>query len=731
MEQSIPHPLKKEGLFLLFLSLAALAFRLVYLCENRSNPFFDAPVVDAQAFLEQARQIAAGNYGSGSEPFWQPPFYPYFLALFCWLFPEHYFVAIRLVQSLLGTASCILVYLVARPLARPAAARIAAGSAAAYSVFIYFEGELLAVPLEIFLDLLLLHRLLSAVQGQRRRDWVASGAIGGLASLTRPNILLFIGTFLLWVSWRDRRRPTLSQRPSLLQKWLMISLPLVLVILPVTLRNYFIGHDAIFISANSGVNFYIGNNAAYDSTVAIHPGMHWEELVMEPVRAGFRAPSARSAFFFRKAFAFILDHPLGYGALLLKKLWLFWSGPEIKRNQDIYYSRHYSLLLRLLLWDWGIAFPFGLIGPLSLVGLGLSWRCSTPSLSLLRLYALSYMGSVLLFFVTDRYRAPVVPVLMIFAAWAAVELFGRVRRPSRRSLLLPGISFLILVFLLNLRSASAPERDAQLYHDLGEVHLRKRDYPQAVAHSQRALELEEPYPSAHHNLAVAYLHQQRYEEAIYHARRAVELSPLYPDPRVVLAQAYMATGAPEEAGRQLQHALEIAPDLGPAHYYYGHLLLKQRRWVEAIPHLLAASRWEPGDFWLHYELAQAYQASGQLDQALRYLRQAQALDPRRPEALNAIGAVYLLQQNYEQARSYFEQALVLDPENPEALTNLGWVDLQARRFQDALLHFQRALPRAADPRAAYRGLLQAYAATGQKERVREVLEKLRTSAPAP
>lgn len=730
--RAISYPLKKEGVFLLLLSLAALILRLVYLDENRSNPFFDAPVVDAQTFLEQAQQIAAGNYWSGSEPFWQPPFYPYFLAIFCRLFPAHYFVAIRLAQVLLGTASCLLVYWVASPLARPAVARIAAGLAATYGVFIYFEGELLAVPLEIFLNLLLLHRLLKALQSQRPRDWITSGILGGLASLTRPNILLFIGSFLCWLTWRDRRHPPLSRPLRLPQKWLLLGLPLLLIILPVTLRNYFIGHDLVFISANSGVNFYIGNNAAYDSTVAIHPGIRWENLVMEPVRAGFSTPSARSDFFFRKACTFILGHPIDYGALLLKKLWLFWSGPEIKRNQNIYYSHHYSLLLRLLLWDLGIAFPFGLIGPLALMGLGLSWRVKTLPLSLLRVYALSYMASVLLFFVADRYRAPAIPVLLIFAAWAIFDLNARLRRSPRwREPVLLTLVLLALVLLLNLRSAAAPENDAQLYHDLGEVHLRKGDYPEAIKYTQRALELEEPYPSAHHNLAVAYLHQQQYEKVIHHTERALELNPLYADPRVVLAQAYLATGAAEEASRQLQYALKIAPDLGPAHYYYGHLLIKQRHWAEALPHLLAALRWEPGDFWLNYELAQAYQGSGQLDQALRYFRQAHALDHRRPEALNAIGAVYLLQHDYDQACSYFEQALLLDPENPEALTNLGGVELQAHRFQDAILHFQRALPRTADPLAVYRGLLGAYAATGQKGEAQRILEKLRPPPSAP
>ena len=73
-------------------------------------------------------------------------------------------------------------------------------------------------------------------------------------------------------------------RPKvLLKKWPLIALPLCLIIFPVTLRNYLIGDDWVLISANGGVNFYIGNNAHYDSTVAIHPGLHWERLVGNPL----------------------------------------------------------------------------------------------------------------------------------------------------------------------------------------------------------------------------------------------------------------------------------------------------------------------------------------------------------------------------------------------------------------------------------------------------------------
>jgi len=724
--------LKTDSRFLLGISALALLLRLIYLFQSQSNPFFEAPIVDAQTFLEQARQIAAGDWLAGGEPFWQPPFYPYFIALLYALFPQHYFIAIHLVQSLMGTGCCILVYLLAhRATADGKVARLASGLAATYSVLIYFEGELLAVTLETFLYLLLLCIQILALETRRRRYWIGIGLLGGLAAITRPNILLFIAAFMIYLAWNERAGHTPIRAKVPLKKWGLIALPLCLVIFPVTLRNHLIGEDWVLISANGGVNFYIGNNAHYDSTVAIHPGLHWERLVGEPLQAGYQAPSARSRYFFAKAFSFIAASPFDYAKLLLKKLYLFWSGPEIKRNQDIYYARQHSSLLRLSLWERGIAFPFGLLGPLAILGMALAWRRQNPPTTLLILYVFAYGLSVILFFVSARYRVPALPVLLIFAAWALIYFWQRARLRSYGRMALWGTGFAALLLVLNLRTASVPEQDAQLYHDLGEVYLRKQDYSRSAAHSRRALELEETYPSAHHNLAVAYLHQRRYPEAMVHAGRGLELQPLNPGTMVVLAQAHLALGRWNEAEQQLQRALELEPELERARYQYGRLRLKQGRYREALPHLRAASRWSPDDFWVHYELAQAYRGAGQAQRALEFFRRAHLVDPQRPEGLNAMGAMHLLMAAPDRARIHFEQALDLDPGNPEALTNLGFVALQARRFPAAIQYLQQALSRATNPEPVYRGLVQAYLESGQRERAQEITSRWKDRIPAP
>ena len=717
---------KFEHFFLLIIGLFAFFLRLVYIFEYRTSPFFDEPVVDAKTYIDQALQIAAGDLWGGSQPFWQPPLYPYWLAFFCWLSPNSYFITIRLAQAFLGSLSCVLIYLIAQKSAAPGIARSAAVVAALYSLFIYFDGELLAVPLEVFLNLLLLHSLLKGLDHiDKDRYWLQTGFVGGFAALTRPNILLFLILLPFLLAWFQYRSALFRSTGSLIRPALLIGLPILLLIIPVTLRNYYLSNDLVFISSNGGVNFYLGNNASYDSTVAIHPGKDWDLLVGQPLLTGAKSASERSDYFFAQGLSFIKDHPGQYALLLLKKIGLFWSGPEIKRNQNLYYTHEYSILLRLLLWDWGLAFPFGLLGALSIWGIMASWRDLSLPLFVLRSYTLLYIVSIVLFFIASRYRIPVIPILIIFAAIALDDLISRWRRGNRRQAILASLSIGLIAVFCNHYSTTPPELDAQLFHDLGEVQLRREAYSESIAYSKKALILEKDYPSAHHNLAVAYLHRQNYQSAIRHARQALELYPQRVDTKIVLGQAYMATGIMRQARRELEEALDLVPSSGSGHYYYGRLLLKQRNYQEAIPHLEKALLWEDRDFWVFYELAQAYRGNGQLDRALICFQQAHTQAPRHAAPLNAIGAMHLINQEFQRAKPYLEEALKLDADNLEALVNLGFCELHTRNFTGAIAHFKQALPKVPTPQPILRGLLQAYLATDQQkqaESIRQALE---------
>ncbi|MBT7597882.1 MAG: tetratricopeptide repeat protein, partial [Gemmatimonadetes bacterium] len=499
---------------------------------------------------------------------------------------------------------------------------------------------------------------------------------------------------------------------------------LMAVVLSVTVRNVVVGGDVVLISANGGINFHIGNNADQARVVAIPPGMAWEKMVTEPVRAGVTLPSQRSAYFYRKGLSYIAAQPGDFAALMASKLYQFWSGPELKRNQDVYYARRHSQLLSWLLWDRGLSFPFGIVGPLAIVGLVLTWRQREPALRLLRLFALSYMASVLLFFVTARYRMPAIPVLLIFAAWTCRQLVVDWRGGRYRSFAVLGGAVAVLTIVLNLPAATVPEDDAQLHFDLGEVYLRKGEYQRSAQHSLAALDLTSgQYNYARHNLAVAYFHLGRHREAVQDGQRAVEENPQRADTRVLLGRAYGAMDQARQAAAQFESALQLMPDSGMAHYYYGRLLYRSGRHQQAITHLAVARAQNPQDFWISYELARCHQHLGQFEEALALFETSRQIE-ESAEVLNAIGAVHFQRGDLPRARGFFERALGRSPRNLEAGVNLGLVDLEGGRVADAVQQLERMAAMHPQSKLALRTLIAAYEAGGNDAGAARVRRKL-------
>ena len=331
----------------------ALSLRLVHAFQMSASPLFTMPAVDAATYSEQAVSLAEGNWlGRGQGPFWQPPLYPYFLGVIKLAFPESFFYVSRFAQALIGSLTCVLLYLVGQRLFGLGIGFIGGLIAAVYGPLIYFDVRLLPAGLATFFSLVSLLLLMRAVERPTRPTFVAAGFALGLASLTAAILASLIPGVAIWLIYWLRKKAA----------WAVVAFLLgaVLTIAPVTLRNYVIGGDVVPISYNGGVNFYLGNNANTAQTLALRPGWEWEEVVALPLREGITRPSAKSLFFYRQALEYIQDEPLDYMGLLATKTAQFWRGDEIERNQEMYYWRKYSSVLAGDLVEMGGGFSLWL-----------------------------------------------------------------------------------------------------------------------------------------------------------------------------------------------------------------------------------------------------------------------------------------------------------------------------------------------------------------------------------
>lgn len=642
---SIERP-RQVGLFLL--ALTALALRLLYLLQADDSPLFAHPIVDARTYVRVALQLSEGQWLGHSEPFWQPPMYSYFLGGVFALFGENYHLP-RIVQAASGMVVCLLIFSLGRRAFSPEAGLLAAVAAALYGPLFYFEGELLPASLAVFFNALALYALLRAADGRTRGRWVVAGILLGLSALTVPSVLLFVPVAMVWV-WRQQPPPRLPAVAALI-------LGLVLVIAPVTARNRVVGGEWVLISHNAGINFYIGNNPDYDRTTNIRPGSDWQELTDMPKReGGVTTRNGASRYFFGRSWDYLSADPAGYALLQLRKLYLFWRGDEIPRNLDPYFARHQSWLLQGLMWVRGLAFPFGLVSPLALLGLFFylhNRESRSPAGDLLLLFVAAYTVAVVLFFVTGRYRLPVIPSLLLFAGYALTRL----RLLRGRQLVRAVIPLGLLMVGLNAGvPVAAEDGNAQDYVYLGQAYAGEGMLANALRQYQRALEIEPTHEIALEDMGTV------------HARRGE-----YP-----------------QAARSWQQLLDDHPDHLRVRRYLAELSFQESDYVAAARHYQALIAVAPDRPMLHARLAMARSHTGDLDGAVAVYRRALELDPEALPLYRQLARLEIRRGNYAAALPQVRALAERAGDDGETHRQVGEFFEQMGMAQEAASAFERA-----------------------------------------
>src|SRR5688572_13835912 len=508
-------------------AILALCFvlRALHVLALRDHPLFEHPVVDAGAFLASARSVLEGR----SFSIWQAPLYVYWLAGLLWI--EDSLLFVRLAQALLSTATCWIVYgLAARHASRPVA-RLAACGYALYGTLIYFDGELLAEVLFVFLGIAVLAILEWARRAQRAAGYLAGGLTLGLAALARGTILPLVVFLLLWIALEGRgRRPTRALAAALLL--FGMALPIALN----AFHNLRVLGEPILTSPASGISLYIGNNERADDTMCVRPGAEWNVLAWMPQRgvyetSGQRTRQEESNWFVARTLDFARHAPLELLAGLGRKVVRTASGEEIPRNLDPYEFRAHSPVLRCLLWPGPLWVPFGIVFPLAVCGVWMrrrAWREDLPLLG----FVTSMAAVCVVFFPAGRYRVPAAPIAVIYAAvsvhawWVALRA-GRAREalPSMAAAL--GLGVFCNANLLPLRVPTAGEVE---FH-IGDRDLARGDLAGAERHFQAAAEARSTYADPHYGLALVHVRRGQLPAARADLARALEILPEFAEAR--------------------------------------------------------------------------------------------------------------------------------------------------------------------------------------------------------
>jgi Flp pilus assembly protein TadD len=187
-------------------------------------------------------------------------------------------------------------------------------------------------------------------------------------------------------------------------------------------------------------------------------------------------------------------------------------------------------------------------------------RASQAPVPLLLSLLSVYSAAVIAFFPAGRYRIPVVPYLILFAAGGISLWIDAFRRGERRALIIPAAVALAAGLLSNSGlPAMSPRFNSDAYSDLGFSYQEHRKFDEARLEYETALRVDGSNMEALNNLGTILLIQGKPAEAKPYFRRVLDA---YPNDRKALTNLgtiYLRNSEPYRAGDYYSRAVESDP----------------------------------------------------------------------------------------------------------------------------------------------------------------------------
>lgn len=521
------HILKLTASFRNALYIFAVSFtvRLIYLYQLKEDPFFSLLTLDSEYYSLWASDIAKGNW-IGEGVFFASPLYAYFLAVLYQIY-NYDLSQVIVTQFFLGSINCVIIYYLGKRLFNENVGIIAASIATFYGFFIFMEGQILKSSLSYLLSSLAFLSFLICLEKQGIL-WCVVGMLIGLTSLVIPNFMIFVPLLYATVIRESVSKKTITAM-------LAFSIGLAIIVAPVAIRNYYIGGDWVLISYNGGVNFFLGTDKETDGglkrsnlieQVPIKEESSTVSFAEKSLRKKLR-PSEVSNFWHNRAVRIIKEDPMGYIKLLIRKTYRFWNWRELPDNLDFYYFKEKYRILNIPLLN------FGMIAPLAFLGM---WFSRKQSKRLIPAYAfiIFFTISVIPFSVYGRYRMPIVPILMCFAANGLYMTIKNMAARKKTGEMIVGLSIFLMTFIVTT-SGNKKHNFSNMHQVLGQM----------------------------------YLKQGRIEESIKELKSSIKIDPQNAEAHNSLGKAYYAISEPVMATLEIEAAIMIVPNYLDAHYTLG------------------------------------------------------------------------------------------------------------------------------------------------------------------
>ena len=391
--------------------LTALTVRLGY-------AIYKPPLLhsDSGTYHLIAKSLIAGNGYSedGVHPSRvRPPTYPTFLALVYLLTGPSPKAAVA-AQAVAGTFTALFVYLLAGRIFDRRTGLLAALIVALYPALVYYDNRILR---EGFTAMLLTATVLLSIRtvSARRKTGrlLALGLLLAALSMCRPETILLTGP-IGYLLVRPVRRLRALWKPALL-----VALPILLVWVPWTVRNYVTFGSLSPVTAGLGSVLWFGSRWA-DMGGEDRADADLTEIQEQTYQIWYENLTTNNEAniehtFMKMAVQDILQNPVWFVQMIFKKIYLFWKDANgVKKTLPAIHP----LLANLVNIYYYLLLILAGVGVVACMGKR-EWVLPLAGV------VVTYMVTYALLHVRNRYRVPVLPLVFILSAggfWAVYDL---------------------------------------------------------------------------------------------------------------------------------------------------------------------------------------------------------------------------------------------------------------------------------------------------------------------
>jgi tetratricopeptide (TPR) repeat protein len=266
------------------------------------------------------------------------------------------------------------------------------------------------------------------------------------------------------------------------------------------------------------------------------------------------------------------------------------------------------------------------------------------------------------------------------------------------------------------------------YLNMGNILDDAQRFDEAVEAYRKALTITPKDHTVYYNLGIAYKHAGKPELAIAAWKKSAELDPGDSMPAVAIADYYYERGYYDLAETEYRRIVSIWPHIQEPHYKMGMMYYKRGNYDYALNAFNRVIEIEPNSDLGRRSLIQkailvSKTGAGEerLDKSMNLIQKAILMKPEDPEALFALGIIYMKKEMYDNAMDTFYQVVKSAGENKlvaDAYNNIGKCYFKKKQYKKALQAFTRGIeedPESEELRMNRKAATQAYEAELSRE----------------